>query len=227
MIVGVFIAAAVFGVVALTLLLIFRKDLVGVDVSARSFLRLYLYLASLAGVLVFVIGVSAMLDSGMAAVFGIDAVYGRAPLVSTEVRDPYMQYAHEAALRQQNDMLRGITLVIFGVVFWGGHRFARARIDRGEERGSVLHRAYNVLGTFVFGVGTVILLPVGIYQMLSVALITPPEDVFRQGFADSLTGGLASVPCWLVYLMRVVRAAPEQPTTPIPTRRAPVPMGIA
>jgi hypothetical protein len=208
MIIGVFLAAAVFGVTALTLLLIFRKDLLGVDLTARSLLRLYLYLASLAAVLVFAIGVGAILDWGMASVFGIDAVYGFVPSELIDAESQRM--SHEFAQRMDQDLLRGLTLAAFGIVFWGGHRFARGRLGGDDERTSVLRRAYNVLGTFIFGVATVILLPVGIYQMLSVAILEPRADVFRQGFGDSLAGGLVSVPIWLTYLMRVVRELPSK-----------------
>ena len=52
MVIGVLLAAAVLGVIVFALLLIFRGDLVGVDLSGASLLRLYLYLASLAGILV-------------------------------------------------------------------------------------------------------------------------------------------------------------------------------
>jgi len=229
MVIGVLLAAGVFGVIALTLLLIFRKDLVGVDASARSLLRLYLYLASLAAVLVFAIGVGAILDWGMSSVFGVDAIYGRAPLIAPS-GDPYAptyaQWLHESQLRQQSDLLRGITLMVFGLLFWGGHRFARGRralLGGEEESTSVLRRAYNLLGTFVFGLGTVVLLPVGVYQMLSVALLTASADVFRQGFGDSLAGGLMSIPIWLTYLLRVVRAVPASLPTIRPSAAQPSP----
>lgn len=225
MIVGVFAMTAVFGVIALTLLLIFRKDLVGVDVSARSLLRLYLYIASLAGLLVFVIGIASLLDWAAGAAFGVQAVYGRAPSVWPSFMD-YSNFADQSAMRHDDALLQGLTLTVFGALFWGGHAFARRSLGP-DERSSVLRRAYNVLCTFVFGVGTVVMLPVGIYQLLSYVLVTPAADVFKSGFGDSLAGGIASVPVWLVYLTRVVRAAPREARMPIPHRTAPVPNGIA
>lgn len=222
MVIGVLLAASVAGVIALTLLLVFRRDLVGVDLSPRSLLRFYLYLASLAGVLVVVIGAAAIIDWGMAQLFGIEAVYGRAPLAPA-MGDPYTAYAHEATLRMQNDLLRGLTLVVFGAIFYGGHRFARRRLGDPGETTSILRRAYDVLGTFVFGLATVILVPVGIYQALSVAILTPPSDVFVQGFGDSLAGGIVAAPVWLLYLLRVIRAGSARAVPTRPARQAPVP----
>ncbi|MEX2046421.1 MAG: hypothetical protein WEE03_04610 [Chloroflexota bacterium] len=229
MIVGVLVAASVAGVIALVLLLIFRKDLVGVDLSGRSLLRLYLYLASLAAIIVFAIGVSATLDSGMSSAFGGEVVYGRPPVallcpVGEKCVDPEQmktQYTHENEQRQQQDLLRGLTLMAFGALFWGGHFVVRRSLAGTESPGSALRRAYDVLGTFVFGVATVILLPVGIYFALSVALLPSVPDVFRQGVGDSLSGGLVVLPIWLVYLQRIVRAAvadaPVAPPTVVPS----------
>jgi hypothetical protein len=214
MIIGVLLSAGVVGVIVFALLLIFRKDLVGVDLGARSLLRMYLYLASLAAVMVFAIGVAATIDWGMARAFGGEAVYGRPPVVQLgpageKCIDPEQirqQAAHERDRRQQEDLLRGATLAAFGAVFWGGHYMARRRLGDVRENASALPRAYNVLGTFVFGVGTVILLPVGIYQVLFVTLIAPAQDLYASGFGDSLSGGIVSGAFWLVFLLRVVGA---------------------
>lgn len=227
MVIGVLLAAGIVGVIVFALLLIFRKDLVGVDLSARSLLRLYLYLASLAAVMVFAIGVATAFDWGMARAFGGDAVYGRPPtaqLCPTGVNciDPdqlRLQYQHERDQRQQQDLLRGVTLAVFGAAFWGGHRLALARMGDPSEVTSTLRRAYNVLGTFVFGVGTVVLLPVGIYHVLYVTLLQPAPDVFVEGVGDSLSGGIVAAVLWLVYLLRVVRAVLA--STPSPTAAVP------
>lgn len=213
-VISILVAAGVIGIIVLALLLVFRKDLVGVDLGARSLLRLYLYLASLAAVIVFTVGVATTLDWGMARAFGGEAVYGRPALAQlcppgTTCVDParvQLQYQHERDQRQQEDLLRGVTLAVFGAIFWGGHRLARGRIRGAPEKGSTLRRAYDVLGTFVFGAGTVILLPVGIYHVLYVTLLQPPPDVFAEGIGDSLAGGLVAAALWLVYLLRVVRA---------------------
>jgi hypothetical protein len=215
MVIGVLIAASVVGVIVFALLLIFRKDLVGVDLSGRSLLRLYLHLASLAAIVVFAIGVSATIDWAMGSAFGGEVVYGRPPVVQLcpvgeKCADPEQirtQYTHEHEQRQQQDLLRGLTLMAFGAVFWGGHFLMRRSVTGIEDPGSALRRAHNVLSTFVFGVGTVILLPVGIYFALSVALLSAAPDVYRQGVGDSLSGGLVALPIWLIYLQRIVRAA--------------------
>lgn len=213
MVEGVLILAGVVGAIALLLLMVFRRDLVGVDLSARSLLRLYTFVASLAAAIVFTVGATWILDGAMASVFGKEAVYGRPPVemvcpVSEKCPDPAQlarQYEHERDLRRDQNLIGGATLAIFGAIFWAGHHFAGRAFAHADEKASALRRSYLTLGTFVFGLATLALLPVGVYQALSVVLLQPGPDVYKPGLADSLSGGIVALPIWLLYLMPLVR----------------------
>src|SRR5204862_380588 len=76
-----------------------------------------------------------------------------------------------------------------------------------------LHRAYLVVGTAIFGIATIALLPMGIYQALSIAIVPPNQFTFRPGAGDALSGGLAALPLWLSYLWLVQRALRTAPPT--------------
>src|SRR5439155_1272899 len=81
---------------------------------------------------------------------------------------------------------------------------------------SGLRRGYLLLGTVIFGIATVILLPTGIYQALSYLILPADQGVFRQGAGDSLPGGVVTLVVWLIYLwlvVRDVRSAPAMPAT--------------
>ncbi len=217
MITAVLAVSAVVGVVALVALMIGRKDLIGVDLGSRSLLRLYLYIGSLAGVILFVIGLAALIDYGAAQVFGVEAIYGQQPyggMDPTTGMNYGQQFADQAKLSSQMDVLRGVTFMVFGALFWGGHWFARRSFGEADEAVSVLRRTYNILGTFVFGIGTIVLLPYGIYIALSQAILTPAEDVYLQGFGDSLAGGIVSAAVWVYFLFSVVRALPKRTVAP-------------
>jgi hypothetical protein len=116
--------------------------------------------------------------------------------------------------RQTEDLVRGVTFVIFGGAFWGAHWWARRAITGVAERGSGLHRAYLIIGTAVFGITTIALLPMGIYQALSFAIVPADQFTFRPGAGEALSGGLAALPLWLAYLWLVQRALRSAPTTP-------------
>ena len=69
-----------------------------------------------------------------------------------------------------------------------------------------------MLGTIVFGLSTVVLLPTGIYQALANALLATPANFFRPG-ADALGGGIVSLPIWLLFLRLVVTEFRQTPST--------------
>jgi hypothetical protein len=117
--------------------------------------------------------------------------------------------------RQREDLVRGTTFAVFGGIFWGAHWWARGALARRDEREILIHRAYLMLGTAIFGIATIALLPMGIYQALSFAIIpSQPSFYYRPGAGDALSGGLAALPLWLAYLWLVLRAlrTPPAPT---------------
>ena len=230
MLTGVLITLGILGAVAVLVVLFLQRGREGLDLSLRGLLRVYLYLASLAGVIVFTIGISGILAFVLAAAFGRDLIYGGPipqpiPLVAPACPPsqpnctPAPQFTppprpDERDRRQQEDLVRGITFIAFGAIFWFAHWTARRGIVGADEKTSGLYRAYLMLGTAMFGVSTIALLPTGIYQALSQALVTAPADTFVQGAGEALSGGLASLPLWLAYLWLVQRALRAPAATP-------------
>jgi hypothetical protein len=231
MLVGVFTGLAILGTIALFVVLLLQRGREGIDLSLGGLLRVYLYVASLAGVIVFAIGLAGLISYVLAAAFGLDVIYGGQPPqpmpagvapcppnqpVCPPVPMPGPIFQDNRIQRQTEDLLRGVTFVIFGGVFWGAHWWARRELAGLAERGSGLHRAYLIVGTAVFGIATIVLLPMGIYQALTYAL--GPANVFsyRPGAGEALSGGLAALPLWLTYLWLVQRALrtapPSSPT---------------
>jgi hypothetical protein len=228
MLVGVFIVLAVLGTIALLVVLLLQRGRDGIDLSLGGLLRVYLTIASLAGVIVFAIGLAGIISYVLAAAFGFDVVYGGesirplpaiAPLCAPNVPcPPYPQpvVPDERIRNQTADLVRGVVFVIFGAVFWGAHWWARRELAGVAQRGSGLDRAYLITGTAIFGIATIVLLPMGIYQALSFALVPANVLSYRPGAGEALSGGLAALPLWLAYLWLVQRALrtapPSSPT---------------
>lgn len=229
MVLGILVPIAVLGLVILAAALIFRRGGEGLDLGPRGLLRLYLYVASLAGVVVLVIGLSGILQAGFAQAFGAGFVYGESPRPITAPCPPGAvncppqppvdldaQQRQQLERRRADDLIRGLTFAAFGAVFWAAHWTARRGVA-GDDDGPRLPRGYYLLGTVVFGLATIILLPTGIYQGLSYLLLPAAPGTFRQGAGESLAGGVVSLPVWLTYLwlvvrdVRVVRALPPPP----------------
>lgn len=227
MVLGVLFPIAILGLLALGAALLFRRGGDGVDLSTRSLLRFYLYVASLAGILTLVVGLSGVLSAGLAVAFGPGFVYGAQP-VPAMVRpcppnekcfEPSVDYQQQQ-LRQEErrrgeDLIRGITFIVFGALFWAAHWAARRGVMGADEGHSGLRRAYLMLGTVVFGLATIILLPMGIYQALSYLILPAGDGVYRQGAGESLSGGLVTLPVWLIYLWLVVRDARASRAIPV------------
>ena len=232
MLVGVLTALGVLGAIGLLVVLFLQRGRDGMDLSLGGLLRVYLYLASLAGVIAFAIGLAGIISYVLAAAFGLDVVYGGevprplpaiAPVCAPNtICPPFMTpfpqqvIPDERLRRQTEDLVRGVTFVIFGGVFWAAHWWARRALAGVADRASGLHRAYLILGTAIFGIATIALLPMGIYQALSFAIVPPDQFSFRPGAGEALSGGLAALPLWLAYLwlvQRALRTAPPSPST--------------
>ena len=215
MLFGVLTALAVLGGIALLVVLFLQRGRDGLDLSLGGLLRVYLYLGSLAGVIVFSAGLAGILSYLLAAAFGLDAIYGTAPgrgfpepacPVGVNCPPSPILPFDDRLRRQGEDLVRGVTFVVFGAVFWGAHWAARRALARPDGRAGGLHRAYLMIGTAIFGVATIALLPMGIYQALSFVIVTSSPGGFRQGAGEALSGGLAALPLWLAYLWLVLRA---------------------
>jgi hypothetical protein len=228
---GVLTAFAVLGGLVLVAILFMQRGRDGLDLSLGGLLRAYLYLGSLAGVVIFAVGVAGILAYVLAAAFGLDVIYGGPvpqpqpaiapapcpPNVACPPTDSIRFAPDDRMRRQSEDLVRGVTFLIFGGVFWAAHWIARRGLGRANEPSSGLYRAYLMLGTAIFGIATIALLPMGIYQALSFAIIpSQPNFYYRPGAGDALSGGLAALPVWLAYLWLVLRALRTTPP-PAPT----------
>ena len=220
---------AVLGGLALVAVLFMQRGRDGLDLSLGGLLRAYLYIGSLAGVVILAVGVAGILAYVLAAAFGLDVIYGGpvpqpqpaiapAPCPPNVVCPPtevFRPVVDDRTRRQSEDLVRGVTFLVFGGVFWAAHWIARRGLAGTDERSTGLHRAYLILGTAIFGIATIALLPVGIYQALSFAVIpSDPNFFYRPGAGDALSGGLAALPLWLAYLWLVQRALRAAPPTP-------------
>jgi uncharacterized protein DUF5671 len=219
--VGILISGAVVGAIVLLVALFLQRG--GGTFSPRGILRLYLYVGSLAGILALAIGVASVMNFGIARVAGDEFVYGGSPRVAVpqppcppeavakgcvnpspeQLENARIQQERQLARRRDEDLIRGITFTVFGALFWAAHWGARRGLGEDEGAGSAVRRGYLMLGTGVFGLGTIVLLPTGVYQALANAILTTPDNVFRPG-ADALGGGIVSLPIWLIYLRLAV-----------------------
>lgn len=220
---SVIVPIAVLAAVVMLLVLFFRRGRDEAELGPRGLLRLYLYLGSLAGTVLLAIGIASALSFAIATTFGPELAYGAQPVpfparavppgqsgpseqelqrIQEEQRE---RMAADRERRRQEDLVRGITFVAFGLLFWGAHRYGRKVVETPEPRDAPLRRAHLLFATLVFGLSTIVLLPQGLFQALSLALVPRSEFEFRAGAGDQLSGGLAALPFWVFYLREIAR----------------------
>jgi hypothetical protein len=221
----VLIPVAVIALIVIIGVIAFQRGQGAIDLSPQAMLRSYLYVGSFAGVIALAFGLSALLNGALASVVGSQIVYGGTPFPpipaiarpcpvgatcppEPNIAEITERQRQENDRRRQEDLLRGATFTVFGALFYGAHRTARRSIYPRNvtvgTHGDGLQRAYHLLGTVVFGIGAIALLPAGLYQVLANSLLTLPGDFFRQGVADTLAGGVVSTVLWLLYLRAVL-----------------------
>lgn len=212
------IPVAVVAVIVIIGVLAFQRGREGFDLSGGTVLRAYLYLGSFAGVIAVAFGLSALLDAVLATALGNELVYGATPAIrgcpigvdcpSPPFQIQIAQPAQDVLERRRlEDLVRGVTFSAFGALFYLAHLWARLSSSVGSGDQAGLRRAYLLLGTVVFGIGAVALLPAGVYQAVANAILPRSNDLFRPGVADTLTGGVVSLVFWLIYLRAVLRDA--------------------
>lgn len=191
---------AVVGVLAFLAVVLIVRGREGIDISARSLFRAYLYIASFAGVVALAFGLSSLLTALLAAVAGNELAYGGIP------QEAAIRRGQELDVQRAQEALRGATFTVSGGLFWLVHWPARNRVDPGDQ--GALRHGYALLGTAVFALATIVLLPIGMYQALAFWLLPMPAG-FRQGVGTSFAGGLVALAIWLLYLRLVLGDLPR------------------
>jgi len=215
----ILIPVAVLAVIVIVGVLAFQRGREGFDLTGNNLLRAYLYLGLFAGVLAIAFGFSALLNAALATVVGNEFVYGGVPSippcpVGVDCPQPPVQILVPAVegleRRRLEDLVRGVTFAFFGVLFYLAHRWAFGALygraaTVGQHDG--LRRAYLLVGTIVFGIGAIALLPIGVYQVVANVVLPRSTNFYQPGVAESLSGGLVSLVFWLIYLRAVVSDA--------------------
>jgi hypothetical protein len=174
----VLFAVSVIGTLAVILMFVLRGHEIGWELAGESVFALYVRMASLAGSVVFTIGVAELL---------------RAWLVTLPLPEGYTALTSRLSLEQ---IVRGATLLVAGGGFWIIHFL----LPRPAVRGSgPLYLAFLIVGAAAFGLAALMTLPLGVAQELQrlFGLNAPPRT------DGTLGGGLAAFAVWLGHLSQL------------------------
>jgi len=223
---GIIVPVAILAALVIAAVLFIQRGAAGVESSPRSLLRVYLYLGSLVSILVLVVGLSMTLTGVFGAIapdFTYGVSVGPEPMppgtpngMPIPPPRPSVDQQHERETRES--LLQGITSAVAGAIFWAVHWYGRRRLETPDERTSLLRRGYFILGVAIFGVASIVLLPMAVYNALRWLLIPVTQFEYRPGAGDSLAAALVVVPVWLLYLRFVLvdYRVSRPPTGPMP-----------
>jgi hypothetical protein len=171
-------AASALGALAILAAFVVRGREIGWELSGDSAFALYVRLASLAGTVVFAVGLAELL---------------RAWLVTAPLPAGFTP-ARSAVPADQ--LVRGATLLASGAAFWAVHFFLPRPAIKGWD---ALYLAFLTVGAAAFGLATIVVLPWG--AAAEVQRLFGFQAPSRQD--GTLGGGLAALVVWLAHLLRL------------------------
>lgn len=172
-------AVSVLGTLVVLLTFIVRGREIGLELSSETAFAFYVRMASLAGSVVFTIGLAEIL---------------RAWLVTLPLQEGYTPLTTRLSVEQ---LIRGATLLVAGGGFWLMHFFLPRPAVPG---GGLLYLAFLMVGTAAFGLAALMTLPVGLAQELQ-RVFGLNNVAPRTG--GTLGGGLAALVAWLGHLWQL------------------------
>ncbi len=184
--------------------------------SFRNLLRAYLRLAYLVSLVVFMIGAVMTLTAAFGTVVGHDFSYdsfyshGGTSICTAAPYGPPQNCVSQAQgddPRQKEDLIRGLSLLVAGLIIGGAHRYGQLSMETEDERTrSGLAKAEYLVGTVGFGLVSIVALPAAAYSVLSYNLIS--HNATNSGSdipGPALALALVFLPAWGYYLVSFVR----------------------
>jgi len=177
----------------------------------RTLLRAYLRVAFLVSLGVFMVGAVWTLTAGMGAAFGNEfsyrAGYGGSS-VCTGADKSQLTCTNTPGRgddpRPRDDLIRGLSVLVAGLVIGVGHRVGQVWMESREERlSSGLARAEYLVGTVIFGLVSIIALPAAVYALLSYYLVS--HSAINDAPGPNVAIALVFTPAWGIYLASFVR----------------------
>ena len=181
------------------------------DPLQRRFLpRFYAYAMLFISSLILLIGGGLLLKAALSYPLGREFSYRGQPIYADV--EPYafegIEYREEERLR---DLLNGGASVVMGGLFLAIHWALRNRVENQEERPlSFLNRAYLMVSGVVYGGLSLVLLPMGLYQLIEFYFVPrgDPEQTFW-GWpvpGDTLGYALVALVLWLWILPQLFKS---------------------
>lgn len=192
------------------------------DPLQRRFLpRFYAYAMLFISSLIILIGGGLLLKAALSYPLGMEFSYRGQPIYA-EVEPEMVQwepppfegveYRAEERLR---DLLNGSASLVMGGLFLALHWALRNRVESQEERAlSFLNRAYLMVSGVVYGGLSLVMLPMGLYQLIEFYFVPrgdPEQTLWSWPIpGDTLGYALVALVIWLWILPQLFKSLGEE-----------------
>lgn len=192
-----------------------------IDLASRSLLSIYLRLITIVSLMVLAVGLSGLVNTGLASILGRDFSYSASPvyregsfpagvplekgLPSPEEQQRQREEALESNFR--GGLAEGISLTLVGGLIWALHLWGQSSLRRhpgGEE--PVLHRIYLAVLLVIFSLGGILALSQGVSDTVRYILVGGAAFyTYRPPPGGSLSTAIVFVPIWVYYFATLWR----------------------
>lgn len=190
----------------------------------QEILAIYFYLVSIVSLLAVVSGGASMTKAFLSSAFGRDFSYQSSMMSSPEPAgagalnlDPKLlqqqKDAQNAAAKQekerieqayQDDLFTGASTLIVGLLFLGVHMFGWWKLqERAERSESFWYRGYILLQLILYGLVTLVALPLAISQTLRFFVMANGANMPQPG--EVVGVALWAAPVWIVFIWLALR----------------------
>ena len=224
-ILGLLVPVLLLGGIGALVFLIARGAHRGTEsITSRGLLRAYLRFAYLISLVIFLVGATFTLTAAFGSVFGRDFSYSRQVQPGPHggcAPPPYAPYGSPPSCvdtatpkpppdnRQADDLIRGLSLLVAGLVIGSGHRVGQLALESASERrDSGLARVERLLATFGFGLVVLVAVPTAAYQVLRLVVLgaqADPNSGPPNPPGAALATALVFLVAWGYYLSILVR----------------------
>ncbi len=195
----------------------FRSEKEPEPLQRRFLPRFYAYAMLFSSALILLIGGGLLLKAALSYPLGMEFSY-RGQIIYAEVEPgtvqwkppPYegVEYREEERLR---DLLNGGASVVMGGIFLALHWALRNRVESQKERPlSFLNKAYLMMSGVVYGGLSLVLLPMGLYQLIEFYFVPrgdPEQTIWSWPIpGDTLGYALVALVLWLWILPQLFKS---------------------
>ncbi len=218
MIVAIVAAVVLVGVVVAAVATVARTGSAEA-LTGRVALLGYLHFASAVSTLVIAVGLVSLVTAALTVPAGRDFSYRiavpRPPPVARPAGVPAPPGVSEEEIRRQNevqaenqrkdDLVRGLTLGLVGLVIWGLHTLGLRALETPEERRhSALSRLHRLGLLAIFGAAGLVALPLAAYELARYVVLGSDDfDPGRPG--NAVATAVVVLPIWLYELWQTLR----------------------